>query len=115
MPTYTYTLTPNVFIQTVVTSVGSGQNNVATVNILFGQAQQWTGTMVQASPTVVTPLLHMGEAPNTTDIAAGSTFTLTVPTPVLSGNVVANLTYTSTPNPPSTFNGQVATWTMTST
>lgn len=115
MPTYNYNVTADLSLQTVVTSQGGGTNNVATVNILFAGTSQWSGTMIQGGPVVVTPKLELGQGDALTTIEAGSTFTLTVPTSLRNGNVVASMAYVALPNPEAKLHGQISSWTLSST
>lgn len=111
MPTFNFNLNAQVQLQTVVSSQGGGSNNVATVNVIAGTTTVWSGVMIQMTPHLVMPQVQAGD----TIIAAGSSYTLTVPTSLTNGNVVSNITYTSPPNPEQIYNGQIATWTLTQT
>lgn len=116
MPTYNWNLNSSVQIQTVVASQGSSTNNVATVSIISAGQPLWSATMIQTSNVaVVQSNLVIGTGASATTINAGTSFTLTVPTPLLSGNMAADITYTTGTQPETNYSGLIATWTLTST
>lgn len=109
MPTINFNLTAQIVLQTVVSSQGASTNNVATINVIYSGTTVWSGVMIQSTPQIITPLIQMG----TNSISAGSNFNLTVPSTLMNGNVIANLDYTSPPNPTTPFNGQISSWSLT--
>lgn len=104
---FDYILTPQV---TIRTSVTGDARNIATVTIISGTVTVWAASMTQASPRAVTPKLVMGD----TTIEEGSSFTLTVPSTIQSGNVFFSGTIASGPNPPVPFQAIVAQWPLSS-
>jgi len=112
MPTgplsFTYYVTPQVTVQTNV--FGDNRSN-ASVAIYSGSMQVWGATLTQLATTAKTPTeLILGDA----TIAAGATFTLTIPTALQQGNVLLNAVIGSSSNPPAPVVAYVATWPLTS-
>ena len=103
----TYPITASVSIVTTVTGDARQYANVA---IVYGSLTTWSGTMTQLAPTITIPY----------DIVAGEitikkegSFTLTVPTSIQNGSVVASLTIESgTQTVP--FTATVAIWPLSS-
>ncbi len=114
MPTYTWNLNATVQVQTVVSSQGESTNNVATVNIISAGQTLWSETMIQtANVAVVQSDLTIGSTGSTIIIYKGTSFTLTVPTPLMNGNMAANITYSAPSEEKHHYNGQIASWTLT--
>ena len=113
VPTLSYNLTPAVQIQTVVTSQGASTNNVATISIINAGTVMWTQVLVQASNVGVTPEIKIGSGSAQVVIYAGSSFTLTVPTSLQSGNIFANLTYDNGDNKGIQLQNLLYSWTLT--
>jgi len=109
MPTINFNITAQIVLQTVVSSQGASTNNVATINVIYSGTTVWSGVMIQSAPKVITPLIQMGD----NSISAGSSFNLTVPSTLMSGNVIAEIDYTSPPNLTTPFNGQISSWSLT--
>lgn len=95
----------------VVTCVFGEARNEATAAIMYGSYMLWSGTMIQASPTIVinTELIY-----GSLRISRGATFTLTIPTQIQPGNVFLQIEVLSPPNPAQPFSAQVAWWPLSS-
>jgi hypothetical protein len=105
---FTYWLSPSV---SVVTNVFGDARNQAGVTIYNGSMAVWMGSMIQTSPTaVVAQTLILGSM----NIKAGTTFTLTIPTPNQLGNVMMQAELQTPPNPWQPFSAIIASWTLTS-
>lgn len=116
MPTINWNLNATVQIQTVVSSQGGSTNNVATVSIMSAGQPLWTTTLIQTASVGVVPTdLVIGSGATETTILAGSSFTLTVPTALMNGNIAAGLTYSSPTQPKNNYSGLIASWTLTQT
>src|SRR4051794_21342847 len=100
MPTSNWNLNATVQIQTVVSSQGDSTNNVATLAIISAGQTVWTATMIQtANIAVVQSDLKIGSGDNETTIRAGSQFTLTVPTALMGGNMMASISFSGPGQP----------------
>ncbi|PCF95377.1 hypothetical protein [Vreelandella nigrificans] len=104
---FSYPITPEVSIDTTVTG---DSRQYATVSIVYGSMQIWSGTMTQTAPKLTIPFNIVA---GSITIEEGGTFMLTIPTPLQNGSVVASLTIkSSTSTVP--FNAFVATWPLSS-
>lgn len=104
---FSYSITPEVSIDTTVT--GESRQN-ASVSIVYGSMTLWSGTMTQFAPEITTPFeIKAGSI----TIEEGGTFTLTIPTSMQNGSVAASLMIkTATSTVP--FNAFVASWPLSS-
>ena len=105
---FIYQMTPLVAIATTV----SGETRqYAAVSIMCGSLNLWTCMLVQVAPiSELTYDIVLGPL----TIKAGGTFTLSVPTPVVPGTVLADLTIVSPTYPNgATFKVMVAIWNLT--
>ncbi|HEX8127534.1 MAG TPA: hypothetical protein VF527_00305 [Pyrinomonadaceae bacterium] len=95
----------------VVTYVFGEARNEAFAAIKYGSVMIWSGTMIQAAPTIVinTELIY-----GSLRISRGATFTLTIPTPIQLGNVFLQIEFLSPPNPAQQFSAQVSSWPLSS-
>jgi len=107
-------LTSDITIQTIVSSYAGGTNNVAMLNIMAAGTSNnlYSATMISTNPNVNLPAVVKN---GNTTIAAGGTFTLTEPSPLQNGFVTAGISYSTGTSGPQAYNGQVASWSLTST
>jgi hypothetical protein len=104
---FIYQMTPLVAI---ATTVSGDARQYAAVSIMCGSLNLWTCMLTQVAPVSKLPY-DIVWGPLT--IKAGGTFTLSIPTPVVSGTVLANLTIVSPTYPNgATFNATVAIWNL---
>ncbi|MHA1597953.1 MAG: hypothetical protein ACTSV1_04455 [Alphaproteobacteria bacterium] len=95
----------------IVTDVTGDARNVATVTIYNSTVAVYSGTMMQASPTLETPNdLILG----TISIKAGAKFSMIVPSTQANGSVTLSCDLKSGDNPFTPFTAQIATWPMSS-
>lgn len=96
----------------VSTTVSGEARQYATVSILNGSASLWSTTLTQFNSTAVTPYdIVAGQI----TISEGCGFTLTIPTSIMQGAVVANLTITTPTTPKGNrYTITVASWGLSS-
>jgi hypothetical protein len=106
--TFTYPISALV---SITTTVSGDARQYASVSIMNGSAMLWTTTLTQFAPTAQIPYdIIAGQL----TIKANGTFTLTIPTNLAPGNVVANLVIASPTNPTGQpFQATVAMWNLT--
>ena len=106
--TFTYPISAQV---SITTTVSGDARQYATVGIVNGSALLWTATLTQFAPTAEIPYdVLAGQL----TIKAGGMFTLTIPTNLQPGNVVANLVIATPTNPKGQpFQAMVAQWNLT--
>jgi hypothetical protein len=104
---FVYQMNPLVAITTTVTG---DARQYAAVGIMSGSFNLWTSMLTQVAPISELPYdIILGPL----TIKAGGTFTLSVPTPLASGTVLAKLTIISPAYPEGeTFNATVAIWNL---
>jgi hypothetical protein len=100
----TIALAPDFFAHTVVS--GANRTDV-TVTLLAGSAVMYTVSVTQASPVaVISDSLALGDV----HVAAGTRFTMTIPTQLQRGQMFMQALFQSSNIPPTSFAAAIATW-----